>query len=167
MSRHTAYVYYNSIFRFRLLSNALGVCCRNSAAQGSSAILPSPTCREGKAAQGTQPFPGAAGRRWKHQCPAHTRHLIHHSPSHRLAATLPARGLVCFPVYLRTKPISGYLRYLSIEFSRMHICEVKHKCEHTYTVIITSPQRPQNTAAYMEKLLADLTHAFFKNPNSL
>lgn len=164
MSQHRACVHYNSIFRFWLLSNALGVCSRNSAAQESSAILHSPTCGEGRAAQGTQPFPGAAM-----ETPVPSSHTAPHpsQPTTPPRRTLPARGLVCFHIYLRTKPISSYLRHLSKEFSRMHICEVKHKCEYTYTVIITSPQRPQNTAAYMEKLLADLTHAFFKNPNSL
>lgn len=98
---------------------------------------------------------------------SHTAPHPSHSPSHHLTVLLPARGMVCFHIYLHTKPISSYPRRFSKEFSRIHICEVKHKCEYTYTVIITSPQRPQNTAACMEELLADLTHAFFKNPNSL
>lgn len=145
-----------------------------AAAPGRPAILHSPTRREGKgkAAQGTQPFPGAARRRWKHYCPRECARLTHGTssitqPITAPPATLPARGMVCFHIYPHTKPISSYLRRLSKELSRTHICEVKHKCEYTYTVIITSPQRPQNTAACMEKLLADLTHAFFKNPNSL
>lgn len=159
--QQTACVHYNSIFKLQLLSNALSVCSRNSAAaaQGSWAVLQSPTRGAGRAGHGHISAPRSVPSSPPAPHPS--------QPSHRRAACLPARGMLCLHMYLHTKPISIYLRRLSKEFSRIHICEVEHKCEYTYTVIITSPHRPQNTAACMEKLLADLTHAFFKNPNSL
>lgn len=87
--RQTACVHYNSIFKLQLLSNALSVCSRTSAAaaRGSSAMLESPTRREGKPAQGTQPLPwqphghGNVSAQ-KAECPAHTQHLIHHTAHH-------------------------------------------------------------------------------------
>lgn len=55
-------------------------------------------------------------------------------------------------------------RVLAKKFPEVHLCEVKHKCEHTYTVITTSPQGPYKATACTEKLLADFTCPCLKKP---